>query len=96
MSHVVEIRTEVRDPLAVRMACSRLGLAAPWSGNVRLFSQTVAGLAVQLPNWRYPVVFDITSGSSQFDNFEGRWGKLEDCIASCKRMPLRKLSSKHE
>ncbi len=37
MSHVVEIRTEVRDPLAVRMACSRLGLAAPWSGYVRLF-----------------------------------------------------------
>ncbi len=41
---------------------------------MRLFSQTVSGLAVQLPQWRYPVVFDLPTGRSQFDNFEGRWG----------------------
>ena len=74
MSHIVQIQTEVRDPLAVRAACRRLGLAEPVHGTHKLFAaQELVGLAVQLPGWRYPVVCNSESGQLQFDNFSGRW-----------------------
>jgi hypothetical protein len=75
LSHIVQIQTQVRDPLAVRAACRRLGLAEPVHGTHKLFgSQEATGLAVQLPDWRYPVVCDTASGHLQFDNFGGHWG----------------------
>ena len=75
MSHIVSIRTEIRDAAAVRAACHRLGLAEPVHGTVRLFSGEVTGLAVQLPDWQYPVVADLATGQLKFDNFGGRWGE---------------------
>ena len=75
MSHIVTIKTEVRDPVAVRAACARLGLAAPVAGTARLFSATATGLIVQLPGWRYPVVCQTEIGQIQFDNYENRWGE---------------------
>ena len=45
MSHIVTIKTEVRDAAAVRAACKRLGLAEPTEGKTRLFSGEVSGLA---------------------------------------------------
>ncbi len=77
MSHVVQIETQVRDAAAVRAGCVRLGLDEPVEGDVKLFSETVRGLAVQLRDWRYPVVFDLASGQSRFDNYQGRWGNQE-------------------
>ncbi|EMI57053.1 hypothetical protein [Rhodopirellula sallentina] len=77
MSHVVQIETQVRDATAVRAGCSRLGLDEPVEGEVRLFSETVSGLAVQLRDWRYPVVFDLDTGETKFDNYQGHWGKRE-------------------
>ena len=77
MSHVVQIKTQVRDAGAVRAGCVRLGLDEPVERQVKLFSQTVSGLAVQLKDWRYPVVFNTATGESQFDNYEGRWGKQQ-------------------
>jgi hypothetical protein len=74
MSHIVQIRAEIRDAAAVRAACQRLRLPAPVLGTTRLFSGQVQGLAVQLPNWQYPVVADLATGQLQFDNFGGRWG----------------------
>lgn len=74
MSHTVKIQTRVLDAVAVRKACDRLGLDDPVEGEVKLFSQTVSGLAVQLAKWRYPVVFDLNTGESKFDNYLGHWG----------------------
>jgi hypothetical protein len=75
LSHVVQIQTQVRDPLAVRAACRRLGLAEPVHGTHKLFgSQEATGLAVQLPDWRYPVVCDTATGQLSYDHFGGRWG----------------------
>ena len=74
MSHIVEIKTEIRDEQAVRSACVRLKLAAPETKTVRLFSATATGLCVQLPNWRYPLVADLKTGRLQFDNYNGHWG----------------------
>ena len=74
MSHIVTIKTEVRNAAAVRAACQRLGLAAPVQGTTKLFSGEVTGLAVQLPDWVYPVVCDTATGQLKFDDFGGRWG----------------------
>lgn len=75
MSHTVTIKSEVRDAVAVRAACERLKLPAPVQGKHELFSGTVEGLAVKLPDWVYPVVADLPTGKLQYDNFGGRWGE---------------------
>lgn len=77
MSHVVQIQTQVKDAAAVRAGCNRLQVDAPVEGETRLFSQTVSGLAVRLREWRYPVVFNLATGESKFDNYGGHWGKQE-------------------
>ena len=75
MSHVVQIQTEVRDPVAIRAACGRLLWPEPVYGEAKLFSRSVVGWAVELPGWRYPVVCDVATAKIAFDNFNGRWGE---------------------
>ena len=74
MSHLVTVAVEVRDRDALVSACRRLRLPEPEHRPVRFYDgSSVAGEAVQLPQWRYPVVFDL-EGGVKFDDFEGRWG----------------------
>ena len=77
MSHIVSVSTKVRDAAAVTAACHRLQLATPYQGTTQLFSGEVTGLIVQLPGWTYPAVIDTTTGTVQFDNYNGRWGEQE-------------------
>jgi len=81
LSHIVSVRTEIRDAHALRAACQRLGLPQPAAGKTRLFSGEVEGVAVQLPGWQYPVVADLASGQLQYDNFGGRWGNQTELNA---------------
>ncbi len=74
MSHIVSVKTQVRDPVSIRAACERLKLAEPHHGDAKLFSGTKIGWIVQLKKWRYPVVCDCESGNVAFDNYEGHWG----------------------
>jgi len=74
LSHIVTIRTEVRDPQAVTSACRRLGLPEPVHGTARLFEAEAAGLLVRLPGWLYPLVLDTSTGQVRFDNYGGAWG----------------------
>jgi hypothetical protein len=74
LSHIVTIKTEVRDAQGVAEACRRLGLSPPTTGTATLFSGEATGLLVKLPGWLYPVVFDPTTGQVQFDNYDGAWG----------------------
>ncbi len=78
MSHIVEIKTEVRDEAAVKAACARLQLPTPEHKTVRLFSATATGLCVQLPGWSYPVVANLATGQLQYDNYQGTWGRQEE------------------
>jgi hypothetical protein len=75
LSHIVEIKTEIRDEQAVKAACARLNLPQPEHKTTRLFSATATGLAVQLPGWSYPVVCNLQTGQAQYDNYNGRWGE---------------------
>ncbi len=78
MSHIVEIKTEIRDEAAVKAACTRLQLSPPEQKAVRLFSATATGLCVQLPQWQYPVVINLQTGQTQYDNYNGAWGRQEE------------------
>ena len=75
MSHIVTIKTEIRDAAAVRAACGRLRLPPPVEGTHRLFTSHAAGLGVQLPDWRYPAVCQLEIGQVQYDNYNGSWGE---------------------
>ena len=75
MSHIVSIRTQVRDPVAIEAACRRLQLPAPTQGTAKLFTSEASGVIVRLPNWRFPVVCDTTTGDVRYDNYQGRWGQ---------------------
>lgn len=78
MSHIVQIQTEIRDPMVVAIACDRLGLKAPVLCTVKLFTSEATGLAVELPGWRYPVVCQTKTGELQYDNYGGRWGEQRE------------------
>jgi len=77
MSHIVSIKTQVKDLAAVRAACQRLKLAPPTQGTAELFSGQATGLIVQLPDWNYPLVIDTQTGEVRYDNYEGAWGAQE-------------------
>ena len=74
MSHLVTIKSQIRDPAALAAACKRLGIAQPTAGTTTLYSGQATGLIVQLPGWRYPVVADVQTGELKFDTYGGRWG----------------------
>ena len=77
MSHIVTIATEVHDPDAVAAACLRLGLPEPVHGTATLFEGRATGLLVKLPDWVYPVVCDLDTGTVRFDNYQQAWGRQE-------------------
>jgi hypothetical protein len=74
VSHIVTIKTEARDPVAITAACRRLGLTEPVQGTTRLFEGEASGLLVRLPGWLYPVAVDTATGQLHYDNFGGSWG----------------------
>ena len=78
MSHVVQIQTQVRDPVAIGSACQRLKLPAPVEGEFQLYTTKERGLGVQLRGWRYPVVCQPATGELKYDNFGGHWGAAEE------------------
>ncbi len=78
MSHLVSLKTQIRDVTAIEAACRRLSLPAPTQGTARLYSSQATGVIVQLPGWTYPAVIDVSSGTIAYDNFNGNWGKTEE------------------
>jgi hypothetical protein len=75
MSHIVSIKTRIRDPAALATACQRLGLQPPVQGTASLFAgQQATGLVVRLPGWLYPIVINTESGDVQCDTYNGTWG----------------------
>ena len=75
LSHIVEIKTEIRDEAAVKAACVRLQVPTPEHKTVRLFNATATGLCVQLSGWSYPVVANLATGQLSYDNYNGHWGE---------------------
>ena len=78
MSHIVTIKTQMRDPLAITAACRRLKLDQPTIGTAQLYSTSASGLIVKLPGWTFPVVVNTTDGSLSYDNYNGAWGSQNE------------------
>lgn len=94
MSHIVTVKTQLRDPVAISAACQRLGLAAPVQGNAQLYAgQTAEGLLVQLPGWKYPIAINTESGQVQHDNFQNHWGDIEQLHAFLKAYAIEIVRS---
>lgn len=74
MSHIVNVKTEVRDEAAVRAACMRLSWAQPTYGTFQLYQVSKTGLGIVAPEWKYPIVADLNTGDLAFDNYNGHWG----------------------
>src|SRR6187401_2790431 len=74
MSHIVTIQTQVRDPVAIGLACERLQLPPPRQATFQLFSDRATGWGVELPGWRYPVVCQTETGQLRYDNYNSHWG----------------------
>ncbi len=99
MSHIVTVKTEVRDHAAVAAACRRLALPGPVQGTAHLYSGQATGLLVHLPDWLYPVVVDTATGHMRYDNYEGCWGDekhlhlfLQAYVVERSRIEARKKS----
>jgi hypothetical protein len=92
LSHIVQIETQVRDPAAVHAACRRLGLPEPVHGTAQLFSGEAIGLLVKLPDWLYPIVCDVASGTLAYDNYNGSWGQQEKLDTFLQRYALEKAA----
>jgi hypothetical protein len=92
LSHVITIRTEVRDPAAIQAACRRLGLPEPVHGTAQLFSGEATGTLIKLPGWHYAVVCDTATGQLRYDNYEGSWGEQEHLDSFLQRYALEKAA----
>lgn len=78
MSHIAQIKTEVKDAAAVEAACRRLGLEAPTTGTFRVYAVDRTGMGVKLPGWNFPVVCNLETGAVDYDNYNGSWGKKSE------------------
>jgi hypothetical protein len=78
MSHIVQIKTEVKDENAIAAACRRLGLQQPTKGKFTVYAVEREGVGIRLPNWSYPVVCNLETGAVDYDNYNGSWGKQEE------------------
>jgi len=76
MSHLVTIQTQIRDVTALTRACALRQLPVPEYRTARLFQTEATGYVVALPDWRYPVVCEVSTGTLHYDHFEGRWGNV--------------------
>jgi len=90
MSHIVQIKARVQDPVAITAACRELDLVAPVHGTAQLYSGVATGLLVQFPGWQYPAVIDTATGTIQYDNFEGHWGDQQQLDRFVQRYSVEK------
>ena len=77
MSHIVQIKTQIKSEAAVQAACRRLHLPPARHDTFELYSESFTGLGIELPKWRYTVVADLQTGNLKFDNYGGSWGDQE-------------------
>jgi hypothetical protein len=78
VSHIVTIKTELRCLDSIQAACKRLNIQNPEFKLHKLFTKQVEGYGIKLPGWIYPVVVQPETGSVQFDNYGGKWGRQEE------------------
>ena len=75
MSHIVTVKTEVRDHAAVAAACRRLALPEPVQGTAQLYSGQASGLLVRPARLALPGRHRHRPPARiRYDNYGGCWG----------------------
>lgn len=78
MSHVSTVRTEVKSEALLKAAVEMIpGATYLGAGSHSAYYGSISGVGVKLPEWRYPAVFDLATGTAKFDNYGGHWGPQE-------------------
>lgn len=85
MSHIVKIQAKMTDVRAVERACVQLRLTPPRQGKHKVYTQDVEGLAINLPEWKYPIVVIPGTGELKYDNYNGSWGRKDHLDQFCQR-----------
>lgn len=78
MSHTVKTQTELKDKDCLKKACERMKIKYEEVTDYRLYDGTTkSGVAIHLPNWRYPVIID-ENNEAFYDNYNGSWGDIKE------------------
>jgi hypothetical protein len=73
----MNIRTEIRDRIALEAACKELGIKILEGNSHHLYGGTEYGIGLKIPGWNYPVVVK-DNGTLAFDDYKGSWGNKQD------------------
>jgi hypothetical protein len=85
MSHVVTIKTQMKDVETLRASCVALGYDFVERAKIRLFDGTQhVGARVKIPGWQYPVAVK-PDGTLLYDNYGGAWGAQSKLDALVRR-----------
>jgi len=77
MSHIATVDIEFKNIQVLKNVCKKLNIKCEEVKNFSFYDGTKkSGLAVHLPNWRYPMILD--NGKVYFDNYHGNWGKMSE------------------
>jgi hypothetical protein len=78
MSHVVNIKTELKNKASVVKACARLEWPCEVNSSTVMYDGTkVHGSIITIPNWKYAACVK-EDGSIATDTFNNRWGDIAD------------------
>jgi len=76
MSHTTKCNLTVTNEAAVLRAAEVLQLRVRAGREHKLYDGTrVQGVAVDLPGWQYPAIFNTKTGTIYYDNYNGGWGQ---------------------
>lgn len=76
MSHIVKVKTQMKDGAIIEQACQQMGAQFQGRGVAQVYSTQREGLRVLLPGWKFPLVINEQTGEVHFDNYNGSWGSL--------------------
>ena len=94
MSHIEKITSDgVTDVTILKATCQTLKLPEPVYDQHKLFRSTAEGWGVRLKGWKYPAVFDITTGQCHYDNFSGRWGEIAELHGFIQKYSVEQIVS---
>ena len=76
MSHIAEVKVEIKDTDALKAACVRCGAEFIGMGTHKVFTTDVTGIGFKPKGWHFPVV--ITGSKAAIDNYGGHWGDMAE------------------
>ncbi len=91
MSHIVTCKVALTKPALLKKAIAHCGLVDLGVKRHKVYSETVEGQGVSLPDWHHPVVIKA-DGTAVYDNFNGSWGKQVELDKLVQRYAIEALT----